>query len=64
MTAPPSSLLLVEPYFDAWNVRDPEAVAAAFAEGGTYTDPTVPGRRSPVPPSPNTHGPLSPHSRT
>jgi len=43
MTAPPSSLLLVEPYFDAWNVRDPEAVAAAFAEGGTYTDPTVTG---------------------
>src|SRR5262245_10499465 len=43
MTAPPSSLTLVGPYFDAWNVRDPEAVAAAFAEGGTYTDPTVTG---------------------
>ena len=43
MTAPPSSLPLVEPYFDAWNARDPEAVAATFAEGGTYTDPTVTG---------------------
>jgi steroid delta-isomerase-like uncharacterized protein len=43
MTAPPSSLPLVEPYFDAWNARDPQAVAAAFAEGGTYTDPTVTG---------------------
>lgn len=29
-------------YFDAWNGRDPEAVAAAFAEGGTYRDPNVP----------------------
>jgi steroid delta-isomerase-like uncharacterized protein len=43
MTAPRHSLSLVEPYFDAWNARDPEAVAAAFAEGGTYTDPTVAG---------------------
>jgi steroid delta-isomerase-like uncharacterized protein len=43
MTAAPSSLSLVEPYFDAWNARDPEAVATAFAEGGTYTDPTVTG---------------------
>ena len=43
MTAPPSSPPLVEPYFDAWNARDPEAVAAAFAEGGTFTDPTVTG---------------------
>jgi hypothetical protein len=43
MTAPPSSLSLLGPYFDAWNARDPDAVAAAFAEGGTYTDPTVSG---------------------
>jgi steroid delta-isomerase-like uncharacterized protein len=43
MTAPPSSLPLVEPYFDAWNAHDPEAVAAAIGEGGTYTDPTVTG---------------------
>ncbi len=43
MTAPLSSLSLAQLYFDAWNARDPEAVAAAFAEGGTYTDPTVAG---------------------
>ncbi len=29
-------------YFEAWNRRDPEAIAAVFAEGGTYTDPNVP----------------------
>ena len=29
-------------YFDAWNRRDPEAIAAVFADGGTYTDPLVP----------------------
>ena len=29
-------------YFDAWNRRDPEAIVATFAEGGTYTDPNVP----------------------
>lgn len=34
---------MLEPYFDASNTRDPDAVAAAFAEGGTYTDPTVSG---------------------
>ena len=33
----------VEPYFRAWNAHDPNAVAAAFAEGGTYTDPAVTG---------------------
>jgi steroid delta-isomerase-like uncharacterized protein len=43
MTAPPSSPSLVESYFGAWNARDPEAVAEAFADGGTYTDPTVTG---------------------
>ena len=37
---PPS---LVQRYFDAWNARDPDAVAAAFAVDGTYTDPTVGG---------------------
>jgi steroid delta-isomerase-like uncharacterized protein len=33
-------------YFDAWNRRDPEAISAAFAADGTYTDPisgTIPG---------------------
>ncbi len=39
MTAAPSSLMQVEPYFNAWNARHPEAVA----EGGTDTDPTVTG---------------------
>lgn len=29
-------------YFDMWNRRDPEAIAATFAEGGTYTDPNSP----------------------
>jgi steroid delta-isomerase-like uncharacterized protein len=29
-------------YFDAWNRRDPVAIVATFAEGGTYSDPTVP----------------------
>ncbi len=29
-------------YFGAWNRRDPEAIAATFVEGGTYTDPNVP----------------------
>ena len=37
---PPS---LIERYFDAWNARDPDAVEAAFAADGTYTDPTVDG---------------------
>jgi len=29
-------------YFDAWNRRDPGAIFATFAEGGTYTDPNAP----------------------
>lgn len=29
-------------YFAAWNARDRDAVAGAFAPGGTYRDPTVP----------------------
>jgi steroid delta-isomerase-like uncharacterized protein len=29
-------------YFDAWNQRDPEAIVATFADGGTYSDPNVP----------------------
>lgn len=43
MTALTDSPSLVQRYFDAWNTRDPDAVAAAFAAGGTYTDPTVGG---------------------
>src|SRR5256885_767679 len=33
------TLEVTEGYFAAWNSRDPEAVAAAFADGGTYLDP-------------------------
>ena len=33
---------VAQSYFDAWNRRDPEAIVATFAEGGTYTDPNVP----------------------
>jgi steroid delta-isomerase-like uncharacterized protein len=43
MIATSSSLAQAEAYFDAWNAHDPEAVAAAFTEDGTYTDPTVTG---------------------
>jgi len=43
MTALLDSPSLVARYFGAWNARDPDAVAAAFAAGGTYTDPTVTG---------------------
>jgi len=28
-------------YFDAWNRRDPEAIAGMLAEGGTYSDPAA-----------------------
>jgi len=40
-TGPP--LAAARRYFDAWNRRDPEAIAATFAEGGTYSDPTTEG---------------------
>lgn len=33
---------VAERYFDAWNRRDPEAIAAVFADDGTYADPNVP----------------------
>ena len=36
-----SNLTTAERYFDAWNAHDAEAIAATFAQGGTYTDPTV-----------------------
>ncbi len=35
-------LAVAQRYFDAWNARDPEAIAATFAPGGTYSDPNVP----------------------
>lgn len=31
-------------YFDAWNLRDAEAVLSTFADGGTYCDPSSGGR--------------------
>ena len=34
-------LELAQRYFDAWNAHDGEAIAATFAEDGTYSDPTV-----------------------
>jgi steroid delta-isomerase-like uncharacterized protein len=43
MYASPSALTQVDPYFIAWNARDADGVVAAFAEGGTYTDPAVTG---------------------
>jgi steroid delta-isomerase-like uncharacterized protein len=43
MDISPSCLMQIEPYFKAWNAHDPGAVAAAFTEDGTYTDPTVAG---------------------
>jgi steroid delta-isomerase-like uncharacterized protein len=31
---------LAQRYFDAWNRRDPDAIMATFAPGGTYSDPS------------------------
>jgi steroid delta-isomerase-like uncharacterized protein len=36
------AIIVAQRYFDAWNRRDAEAIAAMFAEGGVYRDPTVP----------------------
>ena len=33
----------LERYFDAWNSHEPERVAAALTDGGTYEDPTTGG---------------------
>jgi steroid delta-isomerase-like uncharacterized protein len=35
-------LAVAHGYFDAWNARDPAAIASTFAPGGTYSDPNVP----------------------
>jgi steroid delta-isomerase-like uncharacterized protein len=32
---------VAQKYFDAWNRRDPAAIVATFAEGGTYCDPSA-----------------------
>ena len=34
-------LEVAQTYFDAWNRRDPDAITATFADGGTYSDPTT-----------------------
>jgi steroid delta-isomerase-like uncharacterized protein len=41
MATPLQRLTEVGGYFDSWNARDSASVLAAFAQGGTYTDPTV-----------------------
>lgn len=43
MSVSPGALAQVECYFNAWNTGDAEGVAAVFAPGGSYTDPTVTG---------------------
>ena len=40
----PSAIEAAHRYVDAWNRRDPEAIAATFIDGGTYEDPTSGGR--------------------
>jgi len=57
MTASLPGLTQVQPYFNAWNAHDPAAVAAIFAPGGTYTDPTVTG-------PPMSGAALAEHART
>jgi steroid delta-isomerase-like uncharacterized protein len=42
----PAPESIVAAYFDAWNAHDGDAVAAVFAPGGTYEDPSTGG---PVP---------------
>jgi steroid delta-isomerase-like uncharacterized protein len=43
MVAPLERLSEVERFFSSWNARDPARLVASFAQGGTYTDPTVAG---------------------
>ena len=38
-----NNLNVANRYFDAWNDHDPAAVAAAFTDGGTYSDPASGG---------------------
>ena len=37
------ALDVVQKYFDAWNSRNPEAIAATLSDNGTYEDPTTGG---------------------
>src|SRR6201981_4278826 len=34
-----NAIEVVKRYFDAWNRHDADAIAALFAEGGTYSNP-------------------------
>ena len=38
-----STTEIVDAYFDGWNAHEPAEVAALFASGGTYEDPTTEG---------------------
>jgi heme-degrading monooxygenase HmoA len=38
-----TELELADSCFAAWNAHDADAIVAAFAHAGTYTDPTMPG---------------------
>ena len=38
-----NTLYVARKYFEAWNSRDPSAIVATYAEGGTYTDPASGG---------------------
>ena len=35
--------VIAQRYFDAWNRHDAAGIIATFADGGTYTDPSIPG---------------------
>ena len=39
---------VAQTYFDSWNQRDPAAIVATFAEGGTYSDPIAAGLSGPA----------------
>jgi steroid delta-isomerase-like uncharacterized protein len=41
-------IVVAERYFAGWNAHDGDAIAATFAAGGTYTDPTVSGLDGPA----------------
>jgi steroid delta-isomerase-like uncharacterized protein len=43
MTTTLSAVQTAERYLAGWNAHDGDAVAACFAAGGTYVDPTLPG---------------------
>jgi steroid delta-isomerase-like uncharacterized protein len=40
---PQNASQIAQRYFDAWNRHDADGIAATFADGGTYSDPSTPG---------------------